>query len=59
MKLFYLPCGNRDGVIHVSQRVHGFLKEHNVPHIWHVDGHAHDPTHWRNTLYNFVQRIFR
>jgi enterochelin esterase-like enzyme len=59
LKLFYLSCGNRDGLMYVSQRVHGFLKEHNVPHIWHVDGHAHDPTHWRNNLYNFAQRIFR
>ena len=26
--------------------------------IWHVDDNAHDPTHWKNSLYYFAQRIF-
>ncbi len=30
-----------------------------VPHIWHVDGNAHDPTHWKNALWHFSQRIFK
>jgi enterochelin esterase-like enzyme len=59
LKLFYLSCGNRDSLFRISQGVHVYLKERNVPHIWNVDGHAHDPTHWRNNLYHFVQRIFR
>jgi enterochelin esterase-like enzyme len=59
LKLFYLSCGNRDGLFRISQGMHVFLKENNVPHIWNVDGHAHDATHWRNNLYNFAQRIFR
>jgi enterochelin esterase-like enzyme len=59
LKLFYLSCGNRDGLMRISQGVHLFLKEKNVPHIWNVDGHAHDATHWRNNLYHFTQRIFR
>jgi enterochelin esterase-like enzyme len=59
LKLLYLSCGNRDNLFRVSQGVHVYLKERNVPHIWNVDGHAHDPTHWRNNLYHFAQRIFR
>jgi enterochelin esterase-like enzyme len=59
LNLFYLSCGNRDGLFRISQGVHGYLKERNVPHIWNVDGHAHDATHWRNNLYHFSQRIFR
>jgi enterochelin esterase-like enzyme len=59
VKLLYLSCGNKDSLFSISQGVHVYLKERNVPHIWNVDGHAHDPTHWRNNLYNFVQRIFR
>jgi enterochelin esterase-like enzyme len=59
LKLLYLSCGNKDGLFRVSQGVHVYLKERNVPHIWNVDGHAHDPTHWRNNLYHFAQRIFR
>lgn len=59
LKLFYLSCGNRDGLFRISQGMHVYLKEHNVPHVWNVDGHGHDPTHWRNNLYHFVQRLFR
>jgi hypothetical protein len=43
----------------ISQNVHAYLKEKDVPHIWHVDGNAHDATHWKNSLYHFAQRIFR
>ncbi len=59
LKLLWLACGNKDGLIRISQGVHAYLKEKGVPHVWHVDGNAHDPTEWKNNLYHFVQRIFR
>jgi len=59
LKLLWLGCGNKDGLISVSQRVHKHLKEKGVPHIWHVDGNAHDDTEWANNLYLFAQRIFK
>jgi enterochelin esterase-like enzyme len=59
LKLLWLSCGNKDGLIRISQGVHSYLKEKNVPHIWHVDGNAHDPNHWRNSLWHFAQLIFR
>jgi enterochelin esterase-like enzyme len=59
LKLVYLSCGNKDGLFRISQGLHAFLKERNVPHIWNVDGHGHDAAHWRNNLYHFTQRIFR
>ena len=59
LKLLYLSCGNKDGLIRVSQGVHGYLKEKSVPHIWHVDDHAHDFQHWKKGLYNFAQLIFK
>ena len=59
LKLLYLSCGNKDGLIRVSQGVHAHLKEKNVPHIWHVDDHAHDFEHWKKGLYNFSQLIFK
>ena len=59
LKLLWLACGNKDGLISISQGVHAYLKEHGVPHVWTVDSHAHDPTEWRNNLYYFMQRIFR
>lgn len=59
LKLLWLSCGNKDGLIKISQGVHGYLKEKQVPHVWHVDGNAHDPTHWKNNLWLFSQRIFK
>lgn len=59
MKLIYLSCGKKDGLMAISQRVHRYLKENEVPHLWNVDGHAHDAIHWRNNLYHFAQRVFQ
>jgi enterochelin esterase-like enzyme len=59
LKLLWLSCGSKDGLIRISQGVHLYLKENRVPHIWHVDGNGHDATHWRNSLYRFAQLIFR
>lgn len=58
LKLLWLSCGNKDGLISISQGVHAYLKNKNVPHIWNVDGNAHDPTEWRNNLYWFLQKVF-
>jgi enterochelin esterase-like enzyme len=59
LKLVWLACGNKDGLIRISQGVHTYLKEKNVPHVWHVDGNAHDTPEWENNLYLFSQRIFK
>jgi enterochelin esterase-like enzyme len=58
LELLFLSCGNQDGLIRISQGLHTYLKENHVPHIWHVDGNGHDPTHWKNSLYHFVQFLF-
>ena len=58
LKLLWVACGNKDGLLRISQGVHAYLKEKNVPHVWNVDDHAHDPTEWRNNLYYFLQRVF-
>ena len=59
LKLLWLSCGNKDGLINISQGLHAYLKDNDVPHIWHVDGNGHDPTHWGHALYQFSQKIFR
>ena len=59
LKLLWLSCGNKDGLIRISQGVHAYLKEKQVPHVWHVDGNGHDPIHWKNNLWLFAQRIFK
>lgn len=59
VKLIYLSCGNRDGLINFSQGVHRYLADHGIPHVWNVDDHGHDGETWANNLHHFVQLIFR
>ncbi len=59
LKLLWLGCGNKDGLIRISQGVHQYLKENNVPHIWHVDSHGHDGAEWAKNLCLFAQHIFK
>ncbi|MBI5769310.1 MAG: esterase family protein [Verrucomicrobia bacterium] len=59
LKLLWISCGDRDGLIFISQRTHAYLKEHHVPHVWHLDSGGHDFNVWRNDLYHFAQKIFR
>ena len=59
LKLLYLSCGNKDGLISISQGVHAYLKQQNIPHTWNVDDHGHDGESWGSNLYHFAQRLFR
>jgi enterochelin esterase-like enzyme len=59
VKLIWLAVGSKDGLLRVAQGVHNYLKEKDVPHIWNVDGNAHDTAEMSNNLYNYVQRIFK
>ena len=59
LKVLWLSCGNKDGLMTFSLRTHAYLKEKGVPHIWQVDDNAHDFNHWKNSLYWFAQQIFR
>jgi beta-xylosidase/enterochelin esterase-like enzyme len=59
LKLLWLSCGKRDGLINFSQRMHAYLKEHGVPHLWTVSSHGHDATEWRAALYYFAQQLFK
>lgn len=59
LKLLWLSCGSKDGLIRISQGVHGYLKDKEVPHVWHVAAHGHDPQEWTQALYYFVQKVFR
>jgi len=59
LSLLYVSCGNKDGLMRISQGVHAYLKQNEVPHIWHVDENAHDFQHWKGSLYHFSQLIFK
>ena len=59
LKLLWISCGNKDGLIKISQDMHQFLKKNGIEHVWHVDGHGHDPQHWSSSLYWFSQQVFQ
>ena len=59
LKLLWISCGNKDGLIRISQEVHAYLEEQNVPHVWHVDSHGHDGAAWSSSLYHFAQQLFK
>jgi enterochelin esterase-like enzyme len=59
LKLLWLSCGNKDGLIGISQGMHAFLKEKEIPHVWHVPSHGHDAAQWKQDLYYFAQKVFK
>ena len=59
LKLLWISCGDKDGLMDTSRNYHVFLKENNIPHIWHVDSGGHTWPVWKNDLYHIAQRLFR
>ena len=59
LRLLWIACGNKDGLIWVSQKAHQYLKDKDIPHVWHVDANAHDNIEWDNNLYFFAQHLFK
>jgi len=58
LRFLWVSCGDKDGLIGISQNVHQYLKDKEVPHVWHVDSGPHSWPVWKNDLYLFSQRIF-
>jgi enterochelin esterase-like enzyme len=59
LKLVFLSCGNKDGLIDRSQNLHRHLNEKKIPHVWHVTDHGHDPPEWKQAVYHFLQKVFQ
>ena len=59
LKLLWVSCGDRDGLMNISYNFHTFLGQKKVPHVWHVDKGGHEWPVWNNDLWLFVQLIFR
>ena len=59
LKLLWISCGDQDGLISFSQKLHAYLKENKVPHIWHLDSGKHEFKVWKNDLYLFSQLLFK
>jgi enterochelin esterase-like enzyme len=59
LKLLWLSCGDKDGLITFSKRTHDYLKTNNVPHIYYIEHGYHDFKVWKNGLYIFSQLLFK
>jgi enterochelin esterase-like enzyme len=60
LKLLWVSCGDQDSLFNISEGVHNYLAEQQVPHIWHVDvGGAHTFPVWKNDLYHLSTLLFR
>jgi enterochelin esterase-like enzyme len=60
LRVLYVACGDKDGLLRISEGVHKMLDEKKVPHVYNViPGGAHDFKVWKADLYTFAQLIFR
>jgi len=59
LRLLWLSCGDQDGLMHITERTHEYLKKHDVPHIYYVEPGGHDFNVWRNDLYMVSQLLFK
>jgi len=59
LKLLWISCGDRDGLITFSLRTHEYLQKNNVNHIYFIEPGYHDFKVWKNGLYMFSQLIFK
>lgn len=59
LKLLWISCGDKDGLIQNSKRTHDYLASNNVPHIYYIEPGVHDFKVWKNGLYMFSQFLFK
>lgn len=60
LKLLWISCGDKDGLINFSKRTHDYLTANQVPHIYHVIPNGyHDFKVWKKNLFMFSQLLFK
>ena len=59
LKLFWISCGDRDGLLAGSKRLVQALTEKNVKHVWHQDTGSHEWPVWKNDLHLVAQQLFK
>ncbi|WP_372948452.1 alpha/beta hydrolase [Mariniphaga sp.] len=59
LKLLWLSCGNKDGLINISNQTSDYLKENGVPHHYEIYDGNHDFEVWKTSLYKFSQLLFK
>ncbi|RZK63359.1 MAG: esterase family protein [Pedobacter sp.] len=59
LKLLWISCGDRDGLLSFSQRTHDYFIANMIPHIYYIEPGVHDFKVWKNDLYLFSQLLFK
>jgi len=59
LKLLWISGGDKDGLMRISERIHNYLNQYGVPHIYYIEPGVHDFKVWKNGLYMFSQLIFK
>ena len=59
LKLLWISCGDKDGLMNFSKRTHEYMKANGVPHIFYVDHGYHDFKVWKNSLFMYSQLLFK
>lgn len=60
LKLLYISCGDKDGLLNFSKRTHDYLVTNQVPHIYYIiPGGQHDFKVWKESLYQYAQLLFK
>lgn len=59
LNLLWLSCGDEDNLLPVSRGLHEALKQSELPHIYIEEKGHHDFDFWKNSLYLFVQLLFK
>lgn len=60
LKLLWISCGDKDGLLNFSKRTHDYLAKNQVPHVYQVIPNGyHDFNIWKQNLYMFSQLLFK
>jgi len=60
LKLLFISCGDKDGLLNFSQRTHDYAKANHIPHLYYViPGGFHDFKVWKESLYQYAQLLFK
>ena len=59
LKLLWISCGDKDGLMNFSKRTHDYMKANEVPHIFYIDHGYNDFKVWKNGLYMYSQLLFK
>ena len=57
--MLWISCGDKDGLITYGKRLHEYLLEKKVPHVYYLEPGGHDFKVWKNGLYMLSQFLFK